>query len=215
MKKVGLAHTRGKNSQVQTVRKIQNIFESEQTSRIGQGKDGIAFEYTTPNGKSTVIKQFKQSKPDKRIKLEVEFQQAASDVGISPKIIRYDPTMKCVEMEKLDNTLYTLLKLSDGKLSVRYQKRIIDIFRILDRIGIFHADPSTINFMEKDGILYIIDFGFAKKITHQLASKHNCSMTMNMEYMPMGIYIKLKELCPGREYSVIKNAIPKSKRVML
>ena len=37
------------------------------------------------------------------------------------------------------------MKEKHGKLSIRYQKAIVDIANKLDKIGIFHNDPNIAN----------------------------------------------------------------------
>ena len=71
-------------------------------------------------------------------------------------------------MDKLDKNLFDILKENKGKLSLKTQKRMIEIFKKLDEIGVYHGDPNPLNFMEKDGELYIIDFGFGSKIDEKL-----------------------------------------------
>lgn len=181
---------------------------------LGKGKDGTT--YTRGNNSNSAIKQFKKSKSPVKISSEVDFQKIASSKGISPRIIKYDLETKKIVMDKLDKTLYDILKDNNGKLTQKYQKRIIEIFKILDELKIFHADPSAMNFMEKDKQLYIIDFGFAKKITSKLAAKHNCpSENLNMEFMPLGLLLKLKKICPGVEYPILREAVPENKRYIL
>ena len=150
-----------------------------------------------------------------RITSEVDFQTLASEKGISPKILHSDLNSKKVSMEKLDKTLLDILKKSKGNLSLKYQKRIVEIFKILDELKIFHADPNVLNFMEKDNQLYIIDFGFAKKITKNLIKKYDNKSDLNMQFMPLGLYIKLKELCPNGKFEIIKAAIPDEKKYII
>lgn len=181
---------------------------------IGEGKDGKTYSKKVKGTPTTAVKQFRKTKSPVKITSEAEFQKMASDRGISPKIIRYDLDGKKIEMEKLDRTLYDILKATNGKLTQKYQRRIIEIFKVLDELKIFHADPNVLNFMEKDKQLYIIDFGFAKKITPRLASKHGTEK-LNMEFMPVGLYIKLKQLCPAGEFDIIKQAIPEGKKYII
>lgn len=180
---------------------------------VGSGKEATTYE-SKRGSKLTAIKQFRKTKSPVRITSEAEFQKMASEKGISPKILKYDLDAKKIEMEKLDRTLLDILKSSNGRISQKYQKRIIEIFRILDELEIFHADPNVLNFMEKDKQLYIIDFGFAKKITSRLAKKHG-TKNLNMEYMTTGLYIKLKELCPNGNFDIIKDAVPETKKFVI
>ncbi len=99
-------------------------------------------------------------------------------------------------MEKLDYTLFDILKENRGKLHEDYQQMIINIIYVLDRIGIFHGDPNLGNFMIKKGKkdkMYIIDFGFSKEITPRLMAKYG-TKTPNQKFMLVGLLLKIKEI---------------------
>lgn len=203
-------------SKASLIKEINNVFTpppspqiKKSMSPIGHpGRDGQTFEH---NKRKTAIKVFHKVKSPVKILSEAEMQQMAFEKGVSPRVISYDPIARKIEMEKMDRTLYDVLKASNGRLLAKYQRRIINIFKILDELKIFHADPNVLNFMEKNGEIYIIDFGFAKKITKKLINKHGTDK-LNMEFMPLGLYLKLKELCPSSEFKIIKEAIPETKR---
>lgn len=173
---------------------------------LGVGKEGKAVEL-----KYGVVKKFKLKKSPKTLENEAQLQIEASKRGISPKVYDYDLEHKCIKMEKMGRTLHDILEQQDGELYDYQQQRIIDIFKVLDDIKIFHADPNVFNFMEKDEQLYIIDFGLAKRITPKLEKQHaECEDgNLNMYYMPLGLFLRLKELCPLTNFDIIKQAIPK------
>lgn len=222
--KMGI-NTKEVKKKADLISSINDMFEKKEKEKriktkkailtpMGTGKEATTFESKKKGLKPTAVKQFRKSKSPVRITSEAEFQRMASERGISPKIIKYDLDAKKIEMEKLDRTLLDILKSSNGKITQKYQRRIIEIFKILDELEIFHADPNVLNFMEKDKQLYIIDFGFAKKITTRLAKKHG-TKNLNMEFMPVGLYLKLKDLSPNGDFDIIKQAIPESKKSII
>ena len=111
-------------------------------------------------------------------------------------------------MDKLDKNLFDILKENKGKLSLKTQKRMIEIFKKLDEIGVYHGDPNPLNFMEKDGELYIIDFGFGSKIDEKLCKKLK-SDKPNLSYMPIGFLLKIKEVCNSKDFPELLKYISK------
>ncbi len=206
---INISELKKKSDLVNVVDKAFNV----NNNMLGEGKDAKIYDSNKNNG--VAVKQYKKLKSPVRITSEIDFQKQASERGISPKILNYNLSDKTVEMEKLDRTLLDVLKSSGGKISIKYQRRIIEIFRILDELKIFHADPNILNFMEKNGNLYIIDFGFAKKINKNLIKKHDNHSDLNMQFMPLGLYIKLKELSPNGNFDIIKEAIPSNKKYIV
>ena len=99
-------------------------------------------------------------------------------------------------MDKLDYTLFDILKENKGYLSEEYQQMIVNVVYVLDRIGIFHGDPNLGNFMLKKGKKdkwYIIDFGFSKEINQRLINKYNTDKP-NQKFMIVGLLLKIKEI---------------------
>ena len=90
----------------------------------------------------------------------------------------------------MDHHLFEILK--DRHLPCKIQKDIINIYKTLDKIGIFHGDVNIANFMYKNEKLYLIDFGMAKEITKTLINK--LGNTPNLSVMTLGLILKLKEL---------------------
>ena len=43
---------------------------------------------------------------------------------------------------------------NDGLIPFRIQKQLVEIFKTLDKIGVFHGDPNPTNFMKKGGVHY-------------------------------------------------------------
>ena len=94
-------------------------------------------------------------------------------------------------MEKLDRTFFDVYKEKKGIISNDLQNNIVKIVNLLDRIGIFHGDPNPANFMIKNDKVYIIDFGFSKKINEDLIKQYG--KNPNNTFMILGLLLKLKE----------------------
>ena len=165
----------------------------KRVKKIGNpGKDGDVY-LVSDKDKQLALKQFKKSKSSSRIQDEALLQQIASMSGISPKVIGYDLDKKNITMDLLDKSLLDIIVKNDGLIPFRMQKRIIDIFKKLDEIGIFHSDPNPTIFMKKGNTLYIIDYGFAVPINKKVMKKHK-THNPNMKFMVMGLLCRLKEL---------------------
>lgn len=165
-------------------------------------------------GKELIMKLFKRNKSEKNITKEALFLERAGKKGIAPKMVEYNTKDKWIVMDKLDKSLFDILKESKGKISQKYQKRMIDIFKKLDEIGIFHGDPSPLNFMEKDGELYIIDFGFSSEIDDKSISKTG-SRTPNISFMILGYLLKIKDMCDISVYKEFIRYLSKEEKDML
>lgn len=172
---------------------------------LGRGKDGKT--YLVKKGpKEYAMKVYRKNKPVNTIKTEVNMQKEAHERDISPKIIETNLEDKYIVMERLDDNLLTILTKQKGKLRVNQEKQIIQIFKTLDNMGIFHGDSSVLNILEKDKKLYIIDFGYAKYIDEKLVKKVETS-TPNLKYMPLGLLIQLKKIYPESTFPNIERYV--------
>lgn len=187
--------------------KEKHLAKYKTVKQLGvKGKDGEVTMILSKNGKEYARKQFHHRKSEDKILKEIELQKKASLKGLSPKIIEFDTKNKYIVMEKLDKTLLEILQEQNGKLTDQQQSRIIQIFKDLDKLKIFHADPSVLNFMtNKEGEIFIIDFGFAKDIDDDLVKEHTSKP--NMKYMPLGLMIKIKEMEPDVSFPIIEKYI--------
>lgn len=154
------------------------------------GKEGITYLVTDKKGNEFAMKTFKKSKSSKTLQKEAKLQKTASDHGIAPNVIDIDTVSKYIVMDKMDKHLFEVLK--ERHLSATIQKDIINIYKKLDKAGVFHGDVNIANFMYKDDKLCIIDFGMAKEITKNLVD--NLGNTPNLTVMTLGLILKLKEL---------------------
>ena len=180
--------------------------------KIGyEGKEGTVYN-VKKGSKYYAMKKFKKDKSENKLKLESDLQKIASKENISPKIYDVDLENKYIVMDKLDKNLFDILKENNGKLSSKYQKRMIEIFKTLDKVNVYHGDPNPLNFMEKNGELYIIDFGFGSKIDDKVCNKLK-SKTPNLSYMPIGFLLKIKDVCDTKNYPELLKCISKEDRI--
>ena len=189
----------------------ENISKYKRMGQLGcKGKEGNV--YLVKRNKSNreyAMKKFNSKKSGARIAQEAKLQKMGSKMGVSPNIIEYDPDAKFIVMEKLEQNLLNILK-SQNKLKIEQQKRIITIFQSLDTAGVFHGDPNVLNFLtDKNGKLYIIDYGMAKEIDNTFVEKHKTN-NPNMKFMVLGLLVKLKDLCPTVQYKYLMKFVSNS-----
>lgn len=105
------------------------------------------------------------NRKEKDIRREVELQERASKIGVSPKIL--DTNFKTyIRMENLDEMCIADMY---GEDFDKIPKDIIDeIYNILMRLylecDIEYIDVTPYNFIKKDDKLWIIDFGDARLV---------------------------------------------------
>jgi serine/threonine protein kinase len=151
------------------------------------------------------VKIFNADIPAERIRREAVLQREAARQGLAPRVVSWDSTS--ITMERMDETLYHRLKRDGFRMAEPLQRRFIEILRGLDELRIFHGDPNPLNFMLKDGRLYIGDFGMASRITAATAAEHR-TWGVNMAYMPMGFLMRLADVVKGTpDYKVIEKHI--------
>ena len=173
--------------------KRDKIDRYEKYNQIGnKGKEGTTFLVKTKDGKEYAMKTFRKSKSSSTLKKEAKLQKLAADEGVSPNIIDIDTVSKYIVMEKMDGHLLDKIK-KQGDMSRSQQRQIINIYRKLDKAGVFHGDANLLNYMYKGENIYIIDFGMAREITLGLQKKLGTE-TPNMSIMTLGLALKLKEM---------------------
>ena len=149
------------------------------------------------------MKTFKKRKSIENIKKEAELQRMASEVNVCPKIISVNTVNNTIIMEKMDEHLYHVMRRQKGDLTRLQQEQIINIFIKLDEVNVFHGDSNILNYMLKDGRIYIIDFGMSKHIDRKLKAKLK-EDRLNYTLMNLGFILKLKELkCPETAYEYL------------
>ena len=158
------------------------------------------------------MKTFRKQKSSEKLRQEVKLQQLASTADISPKIIDVDTVSKYIVMDKMDKHLVDVLNKQNGILNRVQQKQLINIYKKLDDVGVFHSDANLLNYMFKGKQLYIIDFGMAKEITNQLVRKLGTT-TPNLHIMTLGLILKLKELnCPETSYNYLSKFLSEEQK---
>jgi len=179
-------------------------------TQLGEkGKEGRTFLVFDKYDCEYAMKRFRSNKSSDKMMEEISLQRRCSDVGISPKIIDFDTTNKYIVMEKMD---YHLLDELSGVLSESRQNELLNIFKKLDKVAVFHGDANILNYMIKNNILYIIDFGMSKNIDDQLIKKVG-SPKPNYELMLLGFILKLKDMkCNPKSYSVLKTHLSETTR---
>jgi predicted Ser/Thr protein kinase len=148
--------------------KKNKIDKYTRIKQIGnKGKQSIIYEVTNNKNNIFAMKTFKKNKSSNHLKIEYNLQKKASSIDIAPKVIEYDSVSKYIVMEKMDEHLLDVIQ-HQGTLTKTQQLRILEIFKELDNIGIFHSNPNINNYMIKDNKIYIIDFGSATEINTKL-----------------------------------------------
>lgn len=176
--------------------------------QLGQsGKEGTVFMVVDPENANNkyAMKTFRKKKSGNTLEKEAFFQYLASQHGVSPKIIEYNPEAKYIVMEMLDRTLFDILREQQGRLTVDQQKQIIELYEKLDQAGVMNNDANPLNIMEKKGRFYMIDFGFAKLNTHKDFAKYK---NPNQELMPLGLLLWMKQRnIPTKGWEYIRGKI--------
>jgi len=104
----------------------------------------------------------------------------------------------------MDISLVDLMMKQKGNLLKYQQLQILEIFKKLDKAGVFHNDANITNYMLKDKKIYMIDYGMSRKIDGILHKKLKTN-TPNQDIMLLGFILKLKEMkCPETSYKYLK-----------
>ena len=178
-----------------------------------KGKEGTTYLVTDRSGKEYAMKTFRKAKSSSRLYKEYSLQKKASKVGIAPKVYDYDTVGKWILMEKMDKHLYEQIEENKGILQKKQQLRLLEIFRKLDEVKVFHNDANICNYMLKDGEIYLIDYGFSKDITPELKKKLS-SEYLNSRLMLIGLVLKLKQMnLPEKSYKYLIREVCKEDRI--
>jgi len=146
---------------------------------IAQGKEGCV-SVVIANGIACVLKQFKQTKSSARIQREVDFQIQACTEGVAPQVYHVDLDKKQIFMQGLDSLLLDVAKKREPPHLTKYEMDGIENMMVkLDNIGLLHNDGNCRNVMLHQGRLYLIDYGFSKRISKATLRKTNAP---NIDY---------------------------------
>lgn len=181
-------YKRYKNKTLNTFTKIRKIGT--------KSKEGICYIVEDNDKSRYVMKEFPKKKSYKSIRKEAEFQSLASSENIAPFVHNIDLVHKYIVMDIMDIHLTEHLENTNGKLSKKHQKEILNIFKTLDNLKIEYLDPNIQNFMMREGKIYLIDYGMCKMIKDD--SKPN------MTLLKTAFVIHLKEAgCHESSYSLL------------
>ena len=159
------------------------------------------------DNKEYAMKTYRKNKSTDSMLKEIQFQNYAAKAGISPRIYDYDTGQaKMIIMEKMEEDLVDIINRQKGKMSVSQQKEVINIFKTLDAIGVFHGDANLLNFMSKNNRLYIIDYGFSELINTKNVKKYT-SNTPNIDFMPIAFMVQAKRIFPNSKFTYIEKFI--------
>ena len=209
---------RSRRSKTEMINDISDAFQEYETyykekieryTRIRQlgnkGKEGITYLVVDNEASSQefAMKTFRKTKSSVTLKKEYKLQKRAGKAGIAPNVYTYDTVSKYILMDVMDKHLIDVICEQKGTLYKYQQKRLLEIFRILDEIGVFHGDANIANYMVKDKEIYLIDYGFAKEIDDRLI-KSLKTKTPNSELMLLAFVLKLKDMkCEPSAYKYL------------
>jgi predicted Ser/Thr protein kinase len=216
---MGLQSRKSKIEYIADIQKAFGEYEKYKTTKVdkytrirqlgNKGKEGTTYLVRDVNDIEFAMKTFRKSKSSNTLKNEYTLQKIASKAGIAPRVVEYDSVSKYIVMEKMDVHLSDVMKKQEGNLLKWQQNQIIDIFKALDKVGVFHADSNILNYMMKDKKIYLIDFGFSKEITSRLCKKLGTD-SPNMRMMTLGLVLKLRDMkCPPSSWKYLKCHISK------
>jgi tRNA A-37 threonylcarbamoyl transferase component Bud32 len=168
-----------KNNKIDRYTRIQQIGE--------KGKEGTTYLVEDKDQNQYAMKTFRSSKSAARLIKEYSLQFEAAKKGVAPKVYDYDPVSKFIVMDLMDEHLF-----NGRRITRAYQEEILGIYAKLDRAKVLHNDTNLLNFMLKGGKIYLIDYGFAKKIDDKVI-KQMGSSTPNSRFMPISLVLKLHE----------------------
>lgn len=114
------------------------------------------------------IKRFDPNTPYQEIRREARLQRVAAGLGLAPRVIRCCATN--IVMENLNAPCLAEVYGDDPEDVPEWiREEILDILYTLYTVAdIEYIDVTPYNFIERDGIVWIIDFGHAQKKSDEL-----------------------------------------------
>ena len=216
-KDMGLESKRSRLEYIKDIQKAFGEYEKYKKNKVdkytrirqlgNKGKEGICYLVKDSKNKEFAMKTFRKTKSSNTLKTEYILQKTAASVGISPRVVEYDSVSKYIVMEKMDEHLMDVMKKQKGNLTKTQQLQIIEIYKKLDDVKVFHGDSNLLNYMIKGKKIYIIDFGFSKEINDKFIKKIGTNIP-NLKLMTLGFILKLKELkCLPTAWKYLKNHV--------
>jgi RIO-like serine/threonine protein kinase len=135
------------------------------------GKEGKTY-LANLDGKNIAVKTFKPTKSSAKIQREADFQQTCADVDVAPNVYYVNCEEKYIAMDKLDTLPAKTYKHNQMPDDLQYM--ICALMGRMDGVNVMHGDMNALNVMcDERGRPYMIDFGFAKKISPKMVKKYN------------------------------------------
>lgn len=220
---MGLAIRRSKDNLIVDITKAFKEYETYKKNKIDKyirikqlgekGKEGTTYLVKTVNGIEYAMKTFRKQKSSATMCKEADLQKMAADLGVSPNVFDIDTVSKYIVMEKMDVHLLDKMEKQGKTLTSEQQRQIINIYKKLDKAGVFHGDVNLLNYMYKGNKLYIIDFGMAREITTGLVKKLGTT-TPNIHIMTLGFALKLRDMnYPSSSYEYIIKYLTEEQRL--
>ena len=222
-KEMGLAARRSKSEMIRDISSAFSEYETYKKEKIdkyrrlrqlgNKGKEGTTYLIVDEKGSEFAMKTFRKAKSSSTLKREYKFLKKAGKAGISPSVYSHDTVSKYIIMDVMEKHLVDAIMTEQKGVLYRYQQlQVLQIFRTLDELKIFHGDANLTNYMLKGKKIYIIDFGFAREITDKLCKKLGTE-NPNSELMLLGFILKLKELkCESASWKYLLKHLPKKTR---
>ena len=148
-----------------------------------RGKEGVTYiAKDKQTGNTYAIKLFSEKKAASKIRTETELQEKAAKAGVAPKVHFYSADQKFIIMDALKETIVEKAK-REGWTSLPndYEAMLYALCLRLDKAGVVQNDGNPLNLMlDENGRLYIIDYGFAKKVTEKVIKKRGPQPNVNL-----------------------------------
>ena len=141
------------------------------------GKEGTTF-----RAGDYAVKLFRTTKSGKKISEEAELQSMAADFGVAPTVHYVSTTQKFIVMDALEETIVERGKREEWTgLPDEYAAQLYALCHRLDAAGVVQNDGNPLNLMvDKNGRLYIIDYGFAKRIDKKVLKERGSQPNVNL-----------------------------------
>ena len=153
--------------------------EIEESFKISgkKGKEGTTF-----RAGQYAVKLFKATKSEKKISEEAKLQSMAAAFGVAPAVHYVSTTQNFIVMDALKETIVEKGKQEEWKrLPEAYAAQLYALCKRLDAAGVVQNDGNPLNLMlDGNGRMYIIDYGFAKKITAAVKKKRGSQPNINL-----------------------------------
>ena len=148
-----------------------------------KGKEGTTFLAEDEEGKEKyAVKLFKSTKSKAKLVLEAELQNLAARYGVAPVVHYVSEKQKFIVMDALEETIVDKGRRDEWtELPAEYAAQLYALCKRLDAAGVVQNDGNPLNLMlDGNGRLYIIDYGFAKKITQKIINKRGSQPNVDL-----------------------------------